>query len=150
MVLFCNDPTDANTCIICIYDYTCVGVCIVSISVLHIHSVVIVGSQFPVLCVYERLHSLWNTRTHSGNIKVQLVFFPRWCIKVKTQSEYISLSPESLKQWKSSHTPSEWFTINTALLSPVSYNHTVSTSCGCMPAMLHVATNRWMIYFVAF
>lgn len=96
IVYFCNDPTDANMCIVCIYDNTCIGVCIVSgysllFPVIQIHSVVILGSQFPVLCVYERLHSLWNTRTHSSNIKVQLVLFLRWCIKVKTEWIYISL-----------------------------------------------------------
>lgn len=67
--------------------------------------------------VYDRLQSLWNSQTHGGNEQMQLVLFLRWCITVKRQSvfECFSASQESLKQWNASHTPFDWFTINTAL-----------------------------------
>lgn len=41
-------------------------------------------------------------------------------------------------------------TIHTALVSPVSCNHTVLTLFGCMFAMLHVAIQLWMMYVLVF
>ena len=79
--------------------------------------------------VYDRFHSLWNT-THMSNLSR----FGR-CTKLKTQRDFVRffcLPRAQLKQWKSSaHTPSKCCTLNTALVSPVSYNHTVSVLCGC-------------------
>lgn len=96
-------------------------------------------------CVCNRFHSLWNK--HIALSK---------CISIWTvhQTEntvcLFCVSQVLQKQQQALHTLSKCCTINTALVSPVSYNHTVSVLCGCVSAVPHAAMHLWMIYCAVF